>query len=199
MSELPDQQRGLRRNRKSHVARIVDFWMDKRGVVTLTPEEEMTWERLKMAMSLRTNKGYNSQQAARAIVKEHGVSATQAARDVQNSIVLYGDISKAEKEGHRHVASEMALKAYRMAIQADDAKGANAATVTYMKIHGVDKEDSQEFDYSKLQQHLFAKVLDERSRAVMDKVVEQKGVIDLMKLYAEDVKAAEVPNEPADE
>ena len=153
MSNKPDQQRGIKYNRMGHVGRIREYLMDKRGVIQLSDKEAETWERLQKAMSLRID-GYTSNQAARQIAKDCGVSESQAQRDVQNCISLYGDITKVEKQGHRHVASEMALKAFRYAIRSEDPKAMTAAAALYAKVHGVDKEDSQEFDYSKLQQHV---------------------------------------------
>ena len=89
----------------------------------------------------------------------------------------------------------MALKAFRYAIRSEDPKAMTAAAALYAKVHGVDKEDSQEFDYSKLQQHVYPTIMDEVSRQAMKMILETKGPIDFSKAYdmvADDVESEDV-------
>ena len=202
MSSVHDQadaQRGLHRNRKSHVDRIREHLLDQTGKIELTEAEQKTWERLQKAWGMKL-KGYSHSEIAQLLTTEYGITARQGNFDVMATIALYGDTTRSTKEGMRAMLSEMAFKLWRKALLQDDLKAMDAAISKLTKIHGVDRDDPEVIDFSKLEQHLYAMVLDQQSQDALKVLTAGKGSINLSqaldKLHAnaEEVESEDVTN-----
>lgn len=75
------------------------------------------------------------------------ISKSQAYRDIAMVHRLVGNVQLAAKSWYRYMIVEGAKKAYQVAINANDAKGAAAALDKIGKYTRADKEDDQ-FDFS---------------------------------------------------
>lgn len=81
------------------------------------------------------------------IMRNSGVSVTQAYEDIQIIKVLLGDIQNAGKEWHRHRVIHMLEEAYQMAIDKQDPKAMILAADKLGKYTRLDKEDSLELPW----------------------------------------------------
>lgn len=184
----------MKRNASSFVSRIRNWMLDGTGTVELGEKEEACYERLRKAWSLRGN-GYTSAQAASVLVKEYDVSRRQAENDVRDALTLYGDVSRADKEGHRMAAAELCQKLIRRALDNDDLKALDAAIGRLIKIHGLDRDDPEMPDVTKMKRHLINVVIDERSENVLHQLATTAGPLNLSKMMnelAEDIEGVPV-------
>lgn len=127
----------------------------KEAVQYLTPKEEAIRERMMLCVSKRMQDPFvEDQELVNFLMHGCGgmadpVSQSQAYRDIAMCNRLLGSIELAAKNWYRYLIVEGAKKAYTMAMDKGDAKGAAAALDKLGKYTRCDKEDSQ-FDFDKL-------------------------------------------------
>lgn len=192
-----DPQRGIQRNRKSYVTRILEWYQMGDRAKELTEDEEEVRKRLVMAWN-QLCKGYPREKVTKMIAKHFTVSLRQAQNDVNDAIRLYGSIDEADKEGMRKIVSEMALRLYRKGQRDDNPNVQAKALDTLVKVHKLDKDVKDPIDFSKLEQHLYLYVLDEVSNQALQLLTAQGGSINLSKFYdalAENVEVQEAEEE----
>ena len=73
------------------------------------------------------------------LVKTFGITERQAYNDISLSKKVYGDLNKGDKEGNRHIAVEMAQKAFSVAKENADANAMNAAIRQLIILQGLDQ------------------------------------------------------------
>lgn len=193
-----DKERGLRRNRKSYATRILEWYQLGDRADELTPAEELVKERLIMAWSNLT-KGYPNQAVTKMVAKRFDITLRQAQLDVKDAMMVFGDVKKADKQGRREVASEMALRLWRHGVKNDDATAMEKGLTLYIKVHQLDKDNPEMPDFSKLESHLYAYVLDEASKKALEMITAQGGSINLSKIYDQMATEVEVEAEDADD
>jgi hypothetical protein len=173
MSELQKQIL----SKETTFERIFAHFMDES--VKLTPKEEQIRERWDAAFSLLLNY-HSTEQAANIMKSKYGISRAQAYRDVQNATRLFGDISKAHKEGIRHILYEYSMKVFQMAANCKppDLDQMNKSITNMMKIKGLDKDDPDIPAFEHLQQHIYNIVMDAKVLGLpeipnLEEVIEQ--------------------------
>lgn len=105
---------------------------------------------------------------------------SQAYRILNDSKIIYSDVRKANKDINRHIAIEMAKKAFRRAKQAESTRDMVEATKAFIKAAGLDKEDAQLPDFEQLEPSLLVAILPEGVKESVQKLLQQ-GSIDLNK------------------
>lgn len=129
--------------------KIKDWYFSKDGTVELSPKVEKIRLRWSKAWTLLNN-FHSPSQAAMVLEKETGVKQAQAFRDVRNAINLFGDVNKSSKEGYRHILYEYSMKALQLAIKDKDLTEMNRAIANMAKLKGLDREDPDIPDFSRL-------------------------------------------------
>lgn len=179
------------RDKKEVLEAIRDYLIDRRGHVKLTEKQQEIYVRLRAAWTL-LSKFHSREVVAEILIKEHGVSLSQAQRDVLDSIALYGDTQQADKEGMRLIASEMAIATFAQAKKNDDFYGMNLATRNMIKIHGLDKANIEKPDFSKLQASITINILDDESKKALKRMIGKPGTIDLNDINTIDIEHEDV-------
>lgn len=146
----------------SQYEKIQAFMRDPEGDESgLTEHDRKTLLRWMEAFTLQRN--YNSTADASAILMKRfpEISRATAYRDLANSLSLFGDISKATKEGIRHLATEIVRDAIEMARNNNDYDAMMRGGNSIAKINGVNILDPDAIDFAALAPHNFEIVLPE--------------------------------------
>ena len=129
--------------------KILTWYIDETGKLKLTEKQEDLKSRWEAAYDLLCN--YHSpQQATPLLMQQFGLSKAQAYRDVKNATNLFGDINETRKEGIRHILYEYAMKTFQMAAKSHDYAEMNRAIANMIKLKGLDKDDPDLPDFSRL-------------------------------------------------
>ena len=146
----------------------------------LTEKQQEIHARLVAAFSL-IRKGYSDEMRTRLHMEAHGVDRIQAWRDFKNSIELFGDVQKMEKEGMRIVLYGFALEAYRIAKKEKSHGGMTKAVEVMTKLLGLDRETPDLPAFDKLEAgHILVAIppeIEETLRAMLG-----SGVVNFSKL-----------------
>lgn len=170
---------GVTRDKPSAIDAIRAYYQtkDDRHPVELTDTQEEIRQRLLTAHSLVLQKG--SQEAAvKMLVKRFNISDRQARRDMVEAINLFGNVMKSEKEGMRYLLYEKAQKTFQMALRKGDLKAMNNALKTAVSIMGLDREDPDIPDFSKIEPSVNLMVLPEEIQQIVQNLL-QLGSINL--------------------
>ena len=82
---------------------------------------------------------------------QFGYKSAQAYRDIRSAIDLFGDVVKIKKETSRYILYELGMKNYQLAASKGDVEQMNKALTNLIKITGVDRDDFDLPDPSKIQ------------------------------------------------
>jgi hypothetical protein len=132
--------------------RILAF--HKEEGIELSEKEEKIRERWDAAWTLLLN--YHSQEQAANILKtKYGYSRATAHRDVQNSIKLFGNAGKSNKEGIRHILYEYSMKVFQLAasMKPPNLAEMNKAIKNMMDISGLLENDPDLPNFQDLEPH----------------------------------------------
>jgi hypothetical protein len=132
------------------VESIQAYLNDRTGLITLTPKQEEMYERIKFAKSYLL-KFHSKDETAQMLTKEYDISESTAYQMVRHVFSIYGDITATDKKWSRSMASKMALQTFRTAQKENDLAAMNAATRNFTIIEGLDREDPDAPDFSKLE------------------------------------------------
>ena len=176
--------------------KIFAWYVDDTDKLKLTKKQEDLKVRWEAAYDLLCN--YHSpQQATPLLMQKFSISKAQAYRDVKNATNLFGDINATRKEGTRHILYEYAMKTFQMAAKNHDFAEMNRAIANMIKLKGLDKDDPNLPDFSRLEPttqviqlnpeflqkfgHLIDQSVIEKMKKVMDKSVfsEYKDIIEV--------------------
>lgn len=94
---------------------------------------------------------HSNEQAITKLMSTFSICRSQAYKDIKNAIDLFGDATKASKEGKRYILYEMAMANYNLAISKNDLEQANRAMTNLIKITGIEHDDPDLPDPSKIQ------------------------------------------------
>ena len=157
---------------------IVEYYRGERSDLTVT---QMARKRRMAAIWAMQTEGHTKKHIVGVIRKEFKVSEDTVYRDCREAVKIYGEVSKADKEGQRYIIGEMAREAYRIAAAAKDVKGMNSAINNLTKIFGLDREDPDTPDFTKLEPSVIVTTvssdLEEYARQML-----KGGLIDLNKI-----------------
>lgn len=87
---------------------------------------------------------------ARTISNLFGVSMNHAYNLMLNAELLFGNITETSKQMKRHIASEMALDTYRIALATKNLEQMNKAIANYTKANSLHIDDPDLPDFTKL-------------------------------------------------
>lgn len=94
-----------------------------------------------------------------ALITQFSISQSQAYRLYNDTEEIFGSQYKASKEFKRHMAEEMAKEVYRRAKQLGKLSSMIDALHAFIRATGVEKEDPDLPDFSKLEPHQIEAVL----------------------------------------
>lgn len=140
---------GKTRNKLTAIDAIRNFYLDERGRITLTEQQETIRLRLVSAHGMMC-----SFKSPRLAQKKHQkrfeLSDVQAWRDIRDAITLFGDVQKAEKEGMRYIILEYQIETFRMARDKKDLAVMERSAASMAKLLGLDKESADLPDFEKI-------------------------------------------------
>lgn len=180
----------------SHYERIVAYMSDRLAESELTDHEKTLINRWNEAFTLMRN--YNSMADAAALLMKRfpGLSRASAYRDCSNAMSLFGDITKATKEGIRHLSTEIVRDSIEMARSANDYSEMRQGAKDIAAINGVNLNDPDMPDFDQLEPHTYDISLDPITLQALQQMI-KSGKIDLsevvnnMASHAEDAEIIE--------
>jgi hypothetical protein len=182
--------------------KIVAYMKDEEANVDLTEHEKELVKRWQEAFSILRNR--TTSDAAAILMKRFpGLSRASAYRDCTNAINLFGDISKSNKEGIRHLSTEMIREAYAIAKGKNNEDAMIKAAVAIAKVNGVNIIDPETFNWEELEPHTFVLGISDRMVKAFEAMI-SGGKIDLSKVVsamgaqAEDAVFIEEPKQLPD-
>jgi len=118
----------------------------------LTPTLQQKLERITTAKSLlMQHKFVNKVQ--RMLMKHYGYTIATAMRDLKLMNQVFGPLMQVTKDMRKVIAEEMIRQDRELAIDKQDTKALNMSTANYIKLHNLDKDDSDMPDMSKFEFH----------------------------------------------
>jgi len=170
------------RDKKDALDAIREYLLDKRGTVVLTDKQSEIFERIKLAWSLLSEKHLSRQQAATQVSKTYNISEIQGHNDVRDALNLFGEATRAQKEGLRFVTYEAIMKTFQLAYKAEDYRTMADATKNMIKVLGLDKDDPDAPDFARLEQHIYIMQIDADVKDKLMEMVRRHGTTDLNKI-----------------
>lgn len=98
--------------------------------------------------------GHTNKRIMGMLQEQFELSRVQAWRMLRETELIFSKMEKIDKLVYRQIAGEMAKKAYEKAEARGDAKAMVTATNAYIKAYGLDTEDPDTPDWSKVDPHL---------------------------------------------
>lgn len=172
----------------THLDNIIASYMDE-GSVELSAFEIKMKERIKTAFSLLLN-WRSREQAAQIMMEQFDVSQATAYRDISRALIIYGDINKAGKEGHRYIIMEYNHKLLQLATKEKNLEQMGRALDRYMKLADLDKEENR-VNLEKLAAMDITVNISKKSEKAITGLLEG-GVVDLNNFEAQDIEYEEV-------
>lgn len=165
-------------------------------VSTLSEHDQLVYNRWNEAFTMLRNYKSVSDAVALLMKRYPGLSRPTAYRDCANALQLFGDIVGSSKEGLRHLAIEMVRDGAAIARATNDAKGLIRAGLAIERIGGINKNDPDLPDFSKLEPHQYVlglpptlvKMLEEMGKTGR---IDLTQVVDNMANFAEDAVEVE--------
>lgn len=182
--------------------KIIAYLKDPEGNVDLLTANEQTMLNRRMeAFTLIRN--YNSHADAAAILMKRfpGISRATAYRDCADAISIFGDISKATKEGIRHLATEITMDAIGIARLKNNEEAMMKGAKAISDINGVNTIDPEMPDFDSLQPHTYNIVLPDGFLKVFQQML-KGGKVDLTHVVnnmAQTAEPAEILEDDEDE
>lgn len=153
-NNLPEHKPLYNVNPETTFDRIFTWYEKGDNYVQLTPIEEEQRKRWTACFSLLCS-GRSPQRTAKIMSKFFGISESTAHRDVRSAIKLFGDVNKSDKQGLRNLLFEYSMKAFNMAVRTKNIDQMNKAIANMIKVKGLDLEDPDIPDFSKLVPHTY--------------------------------------------
>lgn len=158
----------------------------------MTPPLQQYQKDVRMTLGLLLN-GYSQNTIIKIMEEEHGIKYSTAWRLIRETEELFGNQGEVDKRMKRLIASEMAQQAYEVARAKNNARAMTSATNSFIKAWGLDRDDPDMPDFSKLDTPANILVLDDEVKSKLDALPEG-GAVDLNNILdeiAEDVEYEE--------
>lgn len=162
---------------------------DRTGLIKLTDKQEEIYQRIRVAKAYLL-KFHSKDETAQMLTKEYPISESTAYQIVRNVFTLYGDITDTDKKWSRSLASKMALQTFRAAVKENDLAAMNAATRNFTIIEGLDREDPDAPDFSKLEAKPVYLVPSEATEKFIEQIaaslshgLDKSSIMDFSKLF----------------
>ena len=154
---------------------IIEVINGDRKTEDLTPAQVDYYKRVRVTYDLLCE-GNPTKYVHGALEREFGLSRTQAWRTIRETELIFSKMQHVDKAVHRHIASEMAKKAFYKAELLNDARGMTMATQAFIKALGLDQEDPDLPDFDKIRPNTII-ILPPTNAPQLDQV--KGGLIDL--------------------
>ena len=182
--------------------RIYLWYIKGDTYMSLTDTEKEIRDRWQQLWLLLCN-GRTPEKAVRFMARISGISRSQAYNDLRNATKLFGEVVKTGKDSKRALYEGYANKIYQMALHKSppDLDQANKALANMIKLSGLDENDPDLPDFSKLEPSQFTINLPPEILNVL-RVLAHKGAINLSQVRYESLKTLDVqhteikPDEP---
>lgn len=193
---VPDKIQAL--PRETTYDRIFAWYNEGDEYVKLTEKELEIQKRWEQCWLMLCN-GRSPERVVRFMTRIHEISRSQAYLDVKHAVKLFGEVTKTSNEGKRHIYEQYAIKIYNVALRKSppDLKAANAALANMINLSGIDKDDPNIPDFSKLQQHIYNIGIDPQLVHQLLTFFVKKGAINLADFRNEEIRTIDVT--PTDE
>lgn len=185
---------GMERNKSTDLLAIRRWYDDDEIALTEHQEEK---KRRFLVISSLMSKGKPNYHIIKILKKDFGISVAQCYRDIKDSIALYGDLRKAEKEGMRWILFDMMMSTRNKAFKAEDYRAAAAVESNMMKMIGADRDDPEMPDFEKLAASLNVVVVDIAAQQQMKELL-HAGPVDLDALQSKKQITEDVEHEEID-
>lgn len=137
------------RDKRRTIEVVREYLAGNRTDEELTAKQEKYITEVRFCLGLLL-KGYPQTTAIQMIEEELAVSYAKAWRLIRETEEIFGPQGEVDKRFRRYTASEMAKEAYAMATKRNDPKSMIAATNAYIKAWGLDRDDPEMPDFTKL-------------------------------------------------
>ncbi|WP_126244136.1 hypothetical protein [Chitinophaga rhizosphaerae] len=116
----------------------------------LSEKQELKRKQYEQANAYRVQ-GYSVEQCVH-LLRELGVvgSVAEAYRIIRSAEELFGDVTKSNKDGLRHILSENFMRVYRKAWKDNNLKEANRALENIAEINGLRDLDGNPIDWNRI-------------------------------------------------
>lgn len=164
--------------------KIRQYFLSDDNSIVLSDHEMELKERYEKVFSLLCN-AYSSEQVVN-VMKKFGISRAQVFRDIRNATDIFGDVVSTKKEASKYILYEMGMKAWQKAELASDYDGMSKAMANLIKITGVDRDEFDLPDPSKIQpptqiiqlsldflQSQYANIIDDQGKEEINKLIEK--------------------------
>jgi len=128
------------------------------------------------------------------IEHKFSVSRQQAYRDINESEFIFGKSENSSKAFHRNLLLEMSMKNIEIAMKSKDSEVITKALLAHAKISGVDKEDPDLPDFSKMEQHNYFIQMPIEYQEFLKNNIFRKGAVNLDELMPNKPKFIEIGN-----
>lgn len=162
--------------------RIVAYSKDPDGEISiLTEHEQYMLARWNEAFTLQRNYTSAADTAAILMKRFPGISRATAYRDCRDAISLYGDISKATKDGIKHLATEIVRDGIGIARMKNNEDAMIRGGAAIAKINGVNLVDPDLPRFDLLEQNTYEVNLPPAALSLLEAMV-NGGSIDLTQM-----------------
>jgi hypothetical protein len=136
-------------NSDATIRRITKYYLSDYKT-KLTKHDEHLLFRWRTAYSILANNNGAEQETARMLMKFHGISRTQAYKDVNNCLKCFGPIGGWDRQNVRHMVSQWALECLREATLKNNFKTMDLFLDRLIKANRLDKKDAGQPDPAKI-------------------------------------------------
>lgn len=116
----------------------------------LSEKQEMKRKQYEQANTFRVQ-GYSVEQCVQLLQEMGAVgSVAEAYRVIRTAEELFGDVTKSNRDGLRHILSENFMRVYRKAWKENNLKEANRALENISEINGLRKDEGNPIDWNRI-------------------------------------------------
>lgn len=172
--------------------RIITWYVKGDTYVELTEKEVELRDRWQQCWLLLCN-GRTPEKVVRFMIKIYDISRSQAYMDIRQATKMFGEVIKTSKDSKRAIYEGYANKIYHLALRKDppDLDQANKALANMIKLSGLDENDPDLPDFSKLEPSHFTINLPAEILGFLQKLA-QKGAVNLTQVRDESLKTIDV-------
>ena len=186
---------------KKKVIDAIREWYIGSSDIELTDSQEAVRARLSFAQA-HMGKFKLTKQTVQALMQEFGIKENQAYTDIRHAKSIFGDASKASKEGDRMMAKEYIMYALKLAKKDGSAKDIIAGVKVLSEIQQLDKDDSNMPDWDKLTPSVYPIVLHPLAQKQLETLQQlglESGALNLNNVLRPEIVEVEIVEDDEDE
>ena len=172
----------------THFESILASFLDETSVELSDFQKKMK-ERIKASFTLMLN-WHSRQQAAQVLMDQFDISQATAYRDIAMALRIYGDVTKASKEGNRYLLFEYNHKLLQLATKEKNLEVMGKCLDRMMKLSELDKDESLVNLEKLAAMDIEVKISKSSEKALQEMIA--KGVTDLNSFEIEDAEYEDI-------